>query len=171
MPYSIFIIVALSSIYFYPVKHSKHKKNIVNANKALTKIVGIESPGKVFCYIRKIDPYIFEELVLSAIRKQGYSITRNKRYTGDNGIDGQAVINGQKVIIQAKRYKGHINNKHVSDFAIICAKLNRKGLFVHSGITGKKSRRVSNSFPNVKIISGTRLLNLLKENNCDYTWD
>lgn len=110
--------------------------------------------------LRKVNPFVFEEMVLSAIKKQGHQITRNKRYTGDGGIDGRCVINGVPYLIQAKRYSTHINPAHVQDFARICQRRKTKGLFVHTGKTGAKSRNLARDHK-IEMISGQRLLNLL----------
>ncbi|MEX6059375.1 restriction endonuclease [Enterobacter hormaechei] len=39
-------------------------------------------------YLRKIDPFVFEELLLEGFEAHGFRTIRNKRYTGDGGIDG-----------------------------------------------------------------------------------
>jgi restriction system protein len=78
-----------------------------------------------------------------------------KKYTGDGGIDGRCKINGVDYLIQAKRYKAHIQ-----EFAQICNKRQKKGLFVHTGKTGKKSKSVIQN-SNLTLISGNRLLDLL----------
>ncbi|WP_192840691.1 restriction endonuclease, partial [Enterobacter hormaechei] len=43
-------------------------------------------------YLRKIDPFVFEELLLEGFEAHGFRTIRNKRYTGDGGIDGQVII-------------------------------------------------------------------------------
>ena len=63
---------------------------------------------------------IFEEMILTALKKRGHKIIRNKKYTGDGGLDGQITMNGVEYLIQAKRYKNHINAAHVREFALIC---------------------------------------------------
>ncbi len=111
-------------------------------------------------HLRQVNPFVFEEMILTAIKRQGHKIQRNKRYTGDGGIDGRCTINGQDFLIQAKRYKAHINPQHVIEFAGICKRQNKRGLFVHTGKTGAKSKSVAQN-TNLEMISGQRLLNLL----------
>lgn len=154
------VITAFILIFLATYKPSKHFFKVRSANRTLRRITSFQNPAKLFIYLRKVDPFVFEEMILSSLKKQGHKIRRNKRYTGDGGIDGRAWINGQKVFIQAKRYKSHISAQDVSKFASICAKSNSKGLFVHTGKTGKQSYKNSGAGL-VDIVSGERMLNLL----------
>lgn len=136
----------------------KHSKKIKSARKSLITFRSITDPAKQFSYIRKVDPFVFEEMILTALKDSGFKIKRNKRYTGDGGIDGKVIIDGVMTLIQAKRYKGHIAAQHVTEFEDICRRKGCKGLFVHTGRTGKQAKANSND---VAIISGQRMLNLL----------
>lgn len=124
---------------------------------------------KQFSYLRKVDPFVFEEMILTSIKRNNHQITRNKRYTGDGGIDGRAVINGVETIIQAKRYSSYIAAKDVEVFSSKCETLGSKGLFVHTGRTGKKARGLRHS--NVDIVSGNRMLDLLTGNQFKPRYD
>jgi len=53
-------------------------------------------------YLRKIDPYVFEELLLEALLSKGFKITRNKRYSGDGGIDWQSLLQGAALFHSGK---------------------------------------------------------------------
>jgi len=99
-------------------------------------------------------------MILTALKQRGYQIKRNKRYSGDGGIDGQVIIEGYCYLIQAKRYTSHINPAHVQSFARLCQRRGKRGLFVHTGKTGKKSYRIA-QFSEIEMISGDRLLNML----------
>jgi len=152
-----FLLVTIFILRIY-IGNPKHFKKIRSARKKLTTFRSITDPGKQFSYIRKVDPFVFEEMILTALKDSGLKIKRNKRYTGDGGIDGKVVINGAMTLIQAKRYKGHIAAQHVTEFEGICRRRGCKGLFVHTGRTGKQARANRND---VDIISGQRMLNLL----------
>lgn len=130
------------------------------ANRALDTLTSIPSASMKFGYLRKVDPFTFEEMILTALEREGHSITRNRRYTGDGGVDGRVVINDTKYLIQAKRYKSHISPKDVSDFVSLCARQKRSGLFVHTGKTGPASRKTAALYP-IQIVSGSKLLCLL----------
>lgn len=119
----------------------------------------INDPVQQFMYLRAVNHFVFEEMILSAFKKLGYKIKRNTRYTGDGGIDGRIFINKKLYLIQAKRYKSYISAKDVQEFSHICRKHRCKGLFIHTGKTGKMARTLISN--NVDIVSGQRMLNLL----------
>ncbi len=147
---------------------SRHEKNIKAGDKALSVLRGISASEKSFSYLRKTDPYIFEEMVLSALKRTGYKITRNNAYSGDGGIDGRALIKGKETLIQAKRYAGHISNKHVLEFMEICKRQKCKGIFIHTGKTGKLS--AEHAGDELDIVSGERMLNLMKSKAFQPIW-
>lgn len=144
--------------------HTWRKKS---ANKVLEKIRHFDSP-QVFAYLRKVEPFIVEELILSALdQREDIKIQRNKRYTGDNGVDGRFYIKNKEVnlkfVVQVKRYSSYINPKHLEDFQkqIIKEKAD-KGLFIHTGKTSKNSLELSKNDDKLEIISGEKLINLIK---------
>lgn len=162
LPWAILVLflIVLRKIFAHR-KQTKHQYKIKSADKVLEKIGSIKCPSGQFCYIRKVDPFVFEEMILSALSMHGHEIIRNRKYTGDGGIDGRVIVGGSTLLIQAKRYSGYIREKDVSAFAAICERQNRKGLFIHSGKTGKASHIQAQKNPHVKIISGNSLLKLL----------
>ncbi|WP_407200924.1 restriction endonuclease [Enterobacter cloacae] len=84
-------------------------------------------------YLRKINAFVFEEMLMEAIERAGHKVYRNKRYTGDGGIDGKALINGHYYLIQAKRYTGHVTTDHVSSFKASSLRETSAGNFCHTG--------------------------------------
>lgn len=99
-------------------------------------------------------------MILLAFKKKGYKIYRNKRYTGDDGIDGKIKKDGESFLIQAKRYSDYINLQHVKDFSSICELQNKKGFFIHTGKTGSEVYKVLEQNKNINIISGKKLYTL-----------
>ena len=53
------------------------------------KIQTLPAFGYKIAYLRKIDPFTFEELLLEGFESHGFRTIRNKRHTGDGGIDGR----------------------------------------------------------------------------------
>ena len=145
-------------IVFYPQRRSKHQINIKKADKVLKKLQGMQCNEQRLHYLRKINPFVFEEVVLNALLAKGHKIKRNKRYTGDGGIDGKVYIKGKLTLVQSKRYSGHISRKHVIEFVHLCKKKRCKGLFVH---TGRASKQTLLAAKNIEIISGPKLMSLL----------
>ena len=145
-----------------------HLYRIKKAKKILNKLKEIDkesnSGGKIILYLRKINPYVFEELVLTAIENTNIRIFRNKRYSGDGGIDGIFKIKQGKVLVQCKRYKSYINTKDVNELStIVREKKFYFGIFVHTGKTGLKSKEIIKIEKNVIFISGSLLIDLLME--------
>jgi len=128
-----------------------------DARQKLKKLAKIEEPRDKFLFLRDVHHFTFEEMILSALKKRGYKIIRNKAYTGDGGIDGKVTIKGRMYFIQAKRYKNHITAAHVEEFAEICRCEEVGGLFVHTGKTGAKAHELAKRH-DIRMISGDRLL-------------
>ena len=141
-------------------KNTRHQRNIARANRVLEKLDTFESEVAKIAYLRKINPFVFEELLLSAFLRKGCKVERNKRYTGDGGIDGKVIYKGQTYLVQAKRYTGHINPNHVYAFEdTISASGAKGGFFVH---TGRTSKSIFVKYPELHIVSGQKLLNLIR---------
>lgn len=145
----------------YP-KQNRHSRKIDTASRVLSKISTFRHDGQKIVYLRKIDPFVFEELLLTAFENRGYTITRNKKYTGDGGIDGTIFdADGNKILIQAKRYSSYINPRHLAAFSdLVEYKKAQKGFFIH---TGKSSSAARDLFrhSNIDIIGGSNMLRLI----------
>lgn len=122
---------------------------------------GSLSPAQAVAYLRKVNPYSFEELVLDGFGKAGYKVVRNRRYSGDGGIDGRVSKDGTEYLVQCKRYRGYISRKDVEDFSCVCTRECCRGFFVHTGRTGEGSRDAAGWINNVDIVSGDRMLALV----------
>ena len=161
-----------SKIYNYFRLEGRHIKNIRQAKRVLKKLHLIKKEsllanqkykGKIMNYLKKIDPYVFEELILTAIEKKGVIIKRNLSYSGDGGIDGQFMTSKGLVIIQAKRYDKEI--KH-SDVKALAKKVEISkacyGLFIHTGTTNTNIKVTCKDFTqNISIISANKLVDLI----------
>lgn len=82
----------------------RHRRYRATAGRVLNKLTLLPGDGQRLTYLRKISPYVFEELLLSAFERQGLTVVRNASYSGDGGLDGQVIIDGEHWLIQAKRY-------------------------------------------------------------------
>ena len=159
MPWWFFALIAALLVFKLTYGSFNHFLKIRLAERALKTLRKIESPAQQFGYLRSVDPFVFEEMILTALSKLGARITRNKRYTGDGGIDGRFKYQGKRYLVQAKRYKNHISAQQVEEFSDICRRKNKYGLFVHTGRTGKQSWRNKDS--NIVMLSGQKMLDLL----------
>jgi restriction system protein len=158
----LFNILILTLIPFILIRKRKRWR-VKSSYKYLKKIESIQGENEFIrgiSYLRKIDPFIYEEMILSRLKLQGCNITRNKRYTGDGGIDGKFKHKGQKYLIQAKRYSNHIKLQDVKDFKQIASSHKSKALFVHTGKTGKGSKDQVDS--EIVMLSGQNMFDFLK---------
>lgn len=159
----------LSALYYYfwlycIIRKKSHRTRILKAARVFHLLQNAqfkEQPSRVFAYVRTIDPFVFEELLLAAFKSRGLKVIHNKRYTGDGGIDGIVILpTRQRIAIQAKRYQNHINSAHLKDFALAIKNHQcQGGFFIHSG---KSGQAVYQNIPeNIMLISGTNLHRLL----------
>lgn len=144
-------------------KVGRHRRYQRQALRVLARLPQLAGDGQRLSYLRKVNPYVFEELLLTAFERRGYRIKRNRQYSGDGGLDGQVWIDGQRYLIQAKRYGRTITPAHVADFGTLVRREGCRGLFVHTRRTGPKSRAVLARLPEIELLSGQRLLELLKK--------
>lgn len=141
-------------------RHSYKQKKAIEVYERINEIKEFQ---KVIAYLRKIDPFVFEELILYSFEMKGFKVYRNRRYTGDGGIDGKVRFYGKKTFIQAKRYSNYINIKHVEDFAKLCTRNRVNGFFIHTGKTGEETKKLSARHKNIRIVSGSQLMELFLE--------
>src|ERR1035437_10122313 len=96
----IIILTSLTSLPHFRTK--SHKRYILTSKRILKKIRsfnGSAQEARILAYLRKINPYVFEELLLTVFEEQGYHIKRNPRYSNDGGIDGIIFLNNRKFLI------------------------------------------------------------------------
>lgn len=143
-------------------EHQRRVRQARRTLRTLRNLKGVATEARLFAYMRKIDPLVFEELVLCSFELAGTFIVRNLRYSGDGGIDGRAWIPGYGWCgIQSKRYGGHICSDHVAKFgstlAQSCLDL---GFFVHCGRTGSAAYQHL-ADRRIVLVSGQRLVALI----------
>lgn len=140
-----------------------HSRKRASARRALAQIRALDpiaNPARMFAYLRKVDPLVFEEMILSELEDRGQRIRRGQRYSGDGGSDGIFWIDDRLWLIQAKRYGRAIRPEHVQAFGEVCADQSARGLFVHTGRTGPLSRTAAEACPHVRVLSGDDLVAL-----------
>lgn len=143
-------------------RRGRHRRRRRGAVRLYRKLRGGQvREGAALRYLRCIDPFMFEELVLYAFSRCGYRVVRNERYTGDGGIDGRMRKGRRRYLLQMKRYSGYVDAVHVRDFAALCRRCRCGGAFVHTGRTGKAGRDEAEAEQGVSIVSGERLVRLL----------
>lgn len=150
----IIVVILFSCVIGILFRKKRHHFKIQQSKKILLRIRSFEGDNlteRKLSYLRKINPFTFEELILSALEESGAKIKRNKRYTGDGGVDGKFKIDGNWYLIQAKRYSNYISLKDMEKFEILCKKQKIRGVFIHTGKVGKDTLSRYNN-KHIKII-------------------
>ena len=157
--------------WFLKKQKDSHAWRRKSADKAFKKIQKFTHPGQIFSYLRKVDPFVVEEIILNSIEhREDIEVIRNERYTGDNGVDGRFILtvnnNGicqeRLFLIQVKRYSNHINSKDIEKFHNqINSEDAYSGLFVHTGKSGKGVYDKLSNSRKIKLLSGQKLIDLL----------
>ena len=158
---SIAVLLWLLRRYRVPIRHRWRRRQPRTMCRHLRGRDQTQPPTLIYARLRAMDPLAFEELLLEAFELRGHRVVRNRRYTGDGGVDGEVVIDGKRYLIQAKRYRDTIRPDHVRAFADLCMARRRRGLFIHTGRTGGTSRTILDGCASIEIISGKNLLALL----------
>lgn len=160
----IIIFIVLKLFIKTDYKKKRHERKIITGEKIIVKLnsfTGIYKNQQILTYLRKIDPYVFEELVLSAFALKGFKIIRNKSYSGDGGLDGTIISNNDIFLIQVKRYSNSVKRAHIKDFSILIVEKNAiGGYFIHTGKTSARSYQEYTD-SSIQIISGQKLINLI----------
>lgn len=110
-------------------------------------------------------------MLLSLFNESGCKIKRNKKYTGDGGLDGKFKFKGKWYFIQAKRYSNYIKSTDVEALAVLCRKKKVKGLFIHTGKAGKGSLEIEKKNDNIMIITPEDLVQFIKTGKLKIDFD
>ncbi|MBU2741350.1 restriction endonuclease [Acidithiobacillus thiooxidans] len=142
--------------------HRYRQQAAVHRYDTLAGIQG-KNAGETFArriaYLRKLDPLVFEELVLDGFKRKGFIVELGTRYSGDGGLDGKVFRDNHWIGIQCKRYKGTIQTAHVEQFARDLSKFGlTEGYFVH---TGKTPKGLRSCYGQITFLSGQELIDFL----------
>lgn len=157
-------ILFFISILFIKGKKKTHKWRLDSAEKTLKKVRTFEHDGQILNYLKKIDAFVFEEILLFVFNeRKEIKILRNEKYTGDGGVDGIFFIGKDKYLIQAKRYKDFVNTAHIKKFIEDIEKNKAvKGYFIHTGKTREATKKDFIQNEKIDIISGTKLVHFIR---------
>lgn len=113
-------------------------------------------------YIKKMDPFQFEKVVVGAFKARGYE-ARTTRSTGDHGIDGFLSKGGKKFLLQCKRVQHRIGEPVLRDFyGAMIHEAADGGILVTTGGVSPSAREWAKGKP-IEIIELQKLLNILRE--------
>ncbi|MBS6740092.1 MAG: restriction endonuclease [Enterobacteriaceae bacterium] len=146
----------------------RHQRYRDSASRVLLRLPQLSADGQRLLYLRKVNPYVFEEMILTALERRGIPVRRNNRYSGDGGLDGQFWVGSQRWVVQAKRFSSAVRPEHVRDFGELARREKCKGLFIHTGRTGQISIEAFQAYPEILLVSGVSLLQLLTGGSIDH---
>lgn len=124
----------------------RHRRHRATAERVYIRLRQLSGDGQRMSYLRRINPYVFEELLLLAFERQGYAVQRNASYSGDGGLDGRVHINGECCLVQAKRYSRAIAPAHVQDFDALLTRMGQRGPFIHNRPDGPEKQGCQQRF-------------------------
>ena len=156
------LYVLVKRIFFPQKRHAWYIRRAQQIYRRINDGTSTYTDAQLIQYLRHINPYVFEELLLYAFQRKGFKVVHNRYYSGDGGVDGHVIIDGKRIPIQAKRYRSYIKRNHVAAFTLVVNI--RKvpfGFFIHTGRTGKSG--YDPSYEKVRIISGSKLIDLLTD--------
>jgi restriction system protein len=125
--------------------------------------------------VKKMDPYLFEQLVVDLLVAMGYGGSREEaaqvtKSSGDEGIDG--VINEDKlgldvIYLQAKRWQQTVGRKEIQSFVgALAGQQAHKGVFITTSDFADSAvayaKKVSQK---VILIDGDKLADLMIQHN------
>jgi restriction system protein len=131
--------------------------------------------NEVLDLVKKMDPFLFEHLVIDLLVAMGYGGSREEaarvtKQSGDEGIDG--VINEDRlgldvIYVQAKRWQETVGRKEIQSFVgALAGKKAQKGVFITtSGFKNTATEYAKDVHQKVILIDGERLADLMIEHN------
>jgi len=94
IPPELWIFVVAVAFWLFAIKWDKKRHLLCQweAAQQLKRLKRLNTAQEQITHLRSVNPYVFEEMILTALKQRGYPIKRNQRYSGDGGIDGQVII-------------------------------------------------------------------------------
>lgn len=130
-------------------------------------------------YLGKVDPSMFEQIVVDLLVNMGYGGTVEDAgqaigQTNDGGIDGiikEDVLGLDTIFIQAKRWQNTVPIKEVRDFAgALLSKKSSKGVFITTSIFPDSAYEFVNKIDRkIILIDGNKLSELMFKFNLGVT--
>ena len=119
-------------------------------------------------YLKGIDPYDFETVILILLKKMGYGEMVETKKSGDGGIDGvmnEDKLGLERIYIQAKRYTaGNVQETDIRNFIGAMSGDTSKGVFVTtSAFAPKAVAKAESAHHRIILIDGDKLADLMYE--------
>lgn len=86
------LLLVVDKILLKKQPKASHRWRKESALKTLQKVRTFANDGQVISYLRNIDHFVFEELLLLAVEQNlNCKPIHNDQYTGDGGVDGRFI--------------------------------------------------------------------------------
>ncbi len=159
-----------------------HESDPTDGNKTPEELIGTAYEQlhaalrkEVLDLVKKMDPFLFERLVIDLLVAMGYGGSREEaarvtKASGDEGIDG--VINEDRlgldvIYVQAKRWQDTVGRREIQSFVgALAGKKAQKGIFITtSGFKDTATEYAKDVQQKLILIDGERLADLMIEHN------
>ncbi|MCD6290480.1 MAG: restriction endonuclease [Anaerolineae bacterium] len=118
--------------------------------------------ARTLAQLLQLTPSEFEEWTGELFRRHGYRVV-NTPDTADHGIDLLVYRDGERGVVQCKRYRGTVGEPIVRDlFGVIMHDGADRGYLVTTGHISRQARRWARGRP-IELIDGERLVQLAME--------
>lgn len=120
--------------------------------------------------LKTVDPYYFETIVLTLLKRMGYGDFLETAKSGDGGIDGiinQDQLGIEKIYVQSKRYsENKVRETDIRNFIGAMSGDTSKGIFVTtSSFDDKAIVKANDAMHSIILIDGQRLARLMYKYN------
>ena len=120
--------------------------------------------------LKKLEPFLFEKIVLEVLKKMGYGDYKETSKTKDGGIDGivnQDKLGLEKIYIQSKRYdKNKITEVEIRNFIGAMSGDTNKGIFVTTSSFAQNAiEKANNAHHKIILVDGEKLITLMMQYN------
>ncbi|HVS82656.1 MAG TPA: restriction endonuclease [Pyrinomonadaceae bacterium] len=113
--------------------------------------------------LRRLSPKEFEKFVEDLLAELGYEKTNQTGGSGDQGADILAEKNGDRVVIQCKRYKGIVGPHEVRDLIGAMALADaQRGLLITTGMFSIQAERMIGE-AQIEMVDGNKLIEVIAE--------
>jgi len=159
--------IARENIYQKNIQNKENQKNIDNQYNALREAEAKRLSNYVLPNLeelRQLTPHRFEDEIASMFRRLGY-IVEQTPYSNDYGRDAIMERNGDKYILECKKYGPNniVGRPDLQKFhSAIMSDKAKKGFFVNTGIFSRGAIKFATNTP-IELIDGQQLLRLMTD--------
>ena len=115
--------------------------------------------ARTLAQLLELTPSEFEEWTGELFRRRGYRVV-NTPYTADHGIDLLVYRDGERGVVQCKRYRGTVGEPVVRDlFGVMVHENADRGYLVTTGGISQQAHRWARGKP-IELIDGEKLVRL-----------